>query len=200
MGYGLNGDMMGFEHQNSRVVASSLRLLGAVAVALCLWPALSLPALADSPAIDINPKALEAIARPAPPKPKKTEESKQDRVAALPAASNTATEAAIAKFKDRHEQVLFTDGQNALSADALAMLSKLADELSGNDVRIQLSAYAGAKSDSLSDANREALKRALLVRDYLTGKGLAESRVIVRALGPAPSGPRDRVDIAFLTQ
>jgi outer membrane protein OmpA-like peptidoglycan-associated protein len=192
--------MMGFEHQNSRLAASSLRLLGAISVALCLWPALGAPALADSPAIDVNPKALEAVARPAPPKPKKAEEPKGDKVAALPAASDAATEAAIAKFKDRHEQVLFTDGQDALSADALAMLSKLADELAGNNVRIQLSAYAGAKSDSLSEANREALKRALLVRDYLTGKGLAESRVIVRALGPAPSGPRDRVDIAFLTQ
>ena len=191
--------MMAFEHQTSRVFTSSLRFAGAVAAALCLWPAFGAVALADSPAIEINPKALEAIAKPAPPKPKKAEPA-PDKVAALPSASNAATEAAIEKFKDRHEQVVFSDGQDALSADALAMLSKLAGELAGNDVRIELSAYAGAKSDSLSDANREALKHALLVRDYLTGKGLAESRVIVRALGPAPSGPMDRVDIAFLTQ
>ena len=200
MGYGPNGDMMASKHQISRIRASSLRLVGAVAAALCLSPALGAAALADSPAIEINPKALEAIAKPAPPKPKKAEESTSDKVAALPSASEAATNAALEKFKDRHEQVLFTGGQDALSADALAMLSKLAGELSGNDVRVELSAYAGAKSDSLSDANREALKHALLVRDYLTGKGLAESRVIVRALGPAPSGPMDRVDIAFLTQ
>ena len=200
MGYGLNGDMMAAKHQISRIAASLLRLVGAVAAALCLSPALGAAALADSPAIEINPKALEAIAKPAPPKPKKAEEPTSDKVAALPSASEAATNAALEKFKDRHEQVLFADGQDALSADALAMLSTLADELSGNDVRIELSAYAGSESDSLSDANREALKHALLVRDYLTGKGLAESRVIVRALGPAPNGPTDRVDIAFLTQ
>lgn len=192
--------MMAAKHQIRGAPISSFHIVGAVVAVLCLWPALSPTALADSAAIEVNPKALEAIAKPAAPKPKKAEAQKPDKVAALPSGSSAATNAALEKFRNKHEQVLFADGQDALSADALAMLSNLADQLTGNDVRIQLSAYAGAKSDSLSDANREALKHALLVRDYLTGKGLAESRVIVRALGPAPSGPTDRVDIAFLTQ
>jgi len=148
----------------------------------------------------VNPKALEAIAKPAPPKPKKAEPKTSDKVAALPSATSPATNPALAKFRNRQERVVFDDGQSALSADALTMLSKLAEDLAGNDVRLQLSAYAGSASESLSDANREALKHALLVRDYLTGKGLDESRVIVRAMGPAPDGPKDRVDIGFLTQ
>ena len=53
-------------------------------------------------------------------------------------------------------------------------------------------------ADTVSGANRIALKHALLVRDYLVGKGIDEARVIVRALGPAQNGPADRVDIEFL--
>ncbi len=192
--------MMAVEHETLKVPAFSLRLARAVAVGLCLWPISCTAVLAASAAVEINPKALEAVTKPAPPKPRKTEEKAPDKVAALPSGNAAATAATLEKFRNRHEQVVFDDGQSALSADALTMLSKLAEDLAGNDVRVQLSAYAGTKSGSLSDANREALKHALLVRDYLTGKGLDETRVIVRAMGPAPDGPKDRVDIGFLTQ
>lgn len=171
------------------------RLLGPAGLALALLILISpLAARADSPAIEVNPKALEAV-KIAPPKPRPKAE-KPAQVASLPSAKSEAAK----EFEGRHEQILFATGQDALSAEAIETLSKLATDLTGNDQRIELSAYAGKQGDSLSDANRLALKHALLVRDYLIGKGVAESRVLVRALGPAENGPVDRVDIAFLTQ
>jgi len=169
------------------------RPFGPASVALALLIlAAPFSARADSPAIEVNPKALDAV-KVAPPKPKA---EKPAKVASLPPATSETPKPA----ESRHERIMFSADQDALSAEAIEKLSKLASDLTGNDQRIELSAYAGQQGESLSDANRLALKHALLVRDYLIGKGIAESRVLVRALGPAESGPADRVDIAFLTQ
>jgi outer membrane protein OmpA-like peptidoglycan-associated protein len=180
---------------NRRTAMLPGRLLWPARAALALLMLVApLSAHADSPAIEVNPKALDAVPLP-PPKPKPKPEKPAEVASLPPAASETAK-----KFEGRHERILFTAGQDALSAEAIETLSKLATDLTGNDQRIELSAYAGKQGESLSDANRLALKHALLVRDYLIGKGIAESRVLVRALGPAETGPADRVDIAFLTQ
>jgi outer membrane protein OmpA-like peptidoglycan-associated protein len=45
-----------------------------------------------------------------------------------------------------------------------------------------------------------SLTRALAVRAYLMDKGIADTRIDVRALGVAASGPPDRVDIRSLAE
>jgi outer membrane protein OmpA-like peptidoglycan-associated protein len=187
--------MMAEQRQTAKVPGRPHRLAQAAFAALILGlPAM--PALADSPAVEVNPKALDAVVKADAAKSKaKKESSKPKEVAALPSATRDAVRQ---KFGGRTEQILFTGDQDALSAEAIQKLSALADDLTGNDVRLQLSSYGGSSADTASAANRLALKHALLVRDYLVGKGIDESRVIVRALGPAPSGPNDRVDVEFL--
>jgi len=198
--------MMADKRQTAKVPNAGLRLAVALVAAMSMSSVAAGLARADSPAVDVNPKALDAVPAPAPEKkpepakPKPAQTEKSTNVAALPSGSKDAADAIRKKFESRHEQIVFTDGQDVLSAEALQKLSALAKDMSGNDVRIQLQAHAGTPGDGGSGANRKALKHALLVRDYLVGKGLAESRVIVRAMGPATSGPKDRVDIAFLTQ
>lgn len=187
--------MMADNQRTTPLLGSLAGLAGAVLIALMSGPAFA--AAADSPAIEVNPKALDAVPLPQA-KPKKTKEP--DQVAALPSGNAEPTDDGTSKFAGRHEQVVFQPDQDALSAEAIEKLSTLASDLTGNDQRIELSGFAGTAAQPLSDANRLALKHALLVRDYLVGKGIAESRVLVRALGPAPNGPKDRVDIAFLTR
>ena len=187
--------MMAEQRQTARVSGRPHRLAQA-AFAVLILGLFPFSARADSPAVEVNPKALDAAVKASEAKPKaKRETSKTDRVAALPSATSDAVKS---RFAGRSEQILFKGDQDALSAEAIQKLSVLADDLAGNDVRLQLSSYSGSIADTASAANRLALKHALLVRDYLVGKGVDEARVIVRALGPAPSGPADRVDIAFL--
>jgi outer membrane protein OmpA-like peptidoglycan-associated protein len=94
--------------------------------------------------------------------------------------------------------VSFDTGSENISPDALSTLDKLASTLQGNgNVRVTLTAYAATGSHTTPrDARRLSLARALAIRDYLTSKGVASSRIDVRALGAnVPSGDADRVDI-----
>jgi outer membrane protein OmpA-like peptidoglycan-associated protein len=189
--------MMADRHRTTTLSGGLAGFAAAIAIVLASGLAPALGAPSESPAIEVNPKALEAVPLPQA-KPK--EPQKPSQVAALPKANATSTQTDTSKFAGRHERIVFQVNQDALSAEAIEKLSALATDLTGNDERIELSAYAGKEGEALSDANRLALKHALLVRDYLVGKGIEESRVLVRALGPAQSGPQDRVDIAFLTR
>ncbi len=92
----------------------------------------------------------------------------------------------------------FGANQSTLSPKAQTELSKLAAELAGNNERIELKAYA---AQSAADGARMlSLTRALAVRAYLMNKGVADTRIDVRALGAAASGPPDRVDIRSLAE
>jgi outer membrane protein OmpA-like peptidoglycan-associated protein len=82
--------------------------------------------------------------------------------------------------------------------DQLPVLDKLANILrSSNGLRITLTAYAQSSGNvSPRDARRLSLTRALVVRDYLTAKGVSSGRIDVRALGVNYTGDNgDRVDI-----
>ena len=68
-------------------------------------------------------------------------------------------------------------------------------------MRVQLLAYASADERSEAKARRLSLSRALEVRSYLIGKGVASTRMDVRALGnQAPSGSPDRVDLTLINR
>lgn len=74
-------------------------------------------------------------------------------------------------------------------------LDRLAAELVATGERIQLLGYAAPEMQGLSSAKRLALRRAVAVRKYLVGQGIAQTRIDVRAIGAAKSGEPDRVDI-----
>lgn len=92
----------------------------------------------------------------------------------------------------------FAANQATLGPKAQTELSKLAAELAGNNVRIELNAYAARSA--ADGARMLSLTRALAVRAYLMNKGVADTRIDVRALGVAASGPPDRVDIRSLAK
>jgi outer membrane protein OmpA-like peptidoglycan-associated protein len=82
--------------------------------------------------------------------------------------------------------------------EVVPILDKLAALLAANgNVRITLTAYADNGANmSPRDARRLALARALVVRDYLTSKGISSGRIDVRALGANYfSGEGDRLDV-----
>ena len=67
--------------------------------------------------------------------------------------------------------------------------------------RVQLIAFASAEERSEAKARRLSLSRALEVRSYLIRKGIASTRIDVRALGnQASSGSPDRVDLAIVSR
>ncbi|MCW5752439.1 MAG: OmpA family protein [Alphaproteobacteria bacterium] len=88
----------------------------------------------------------------------------------------------------------FEGGSPGLARAAEGQLAALADRLNANSQeRVQVNAYA--EGDSPAAAKRLALSRALAVRAYLTERGIAATRIDVRAVGPTDSGPRNRVDL-----
>ncbi|HRC27659.1 MAG TPA: OmpA family protein, partial [Alphaproteobacteria bacterium] len=62
--------------------------------------------------------------------------------------------------------------------------------------RIQILSFASAADGSQSSARRVSLLRALSVRGWLVSRGIAPSRIDVRALGEgAKDGSPDRIDL-----
>lgn len=94
--------------------------------------------------------------------------------------------------------ILFPNGSKNIEGRMLLSLDKLAAVLKENpDVRISLTAYADNAAGQVTRVTRRlSLDRALVVRGYLEAKGIAESRVDIRAEGKsAPTGYPDRVDV-----
>ena len=76
-----------------------------------------------------------------------------------------------------------------------ASIDKALPALEAVNNRITLTAFADGKNLTARESRRLSLARALAVRDYLASKGISSSRVDVRALGVAPDGLPDRVDL-----
>ena len=94
-------------------------------------------------------------------------------------------------------QVLYTADGTAVPGSATAPLDELAREVVTNrGVRVQLAAYANGEDNSSSEARRLSLARALAIRRFLIDRGIAASRIDVRALGnTSTAGQADRVDV-----
>jgi len=98
-------------------------------------------------------------------------------------------------------RIIFAGSATDLPDDAKAGLDALARRLADDGhLRLQLAAYAGGSSDQANQARRISLQRALAVRGYLMERGVANTRMDVRALGNRSEGsdPPDRVDIVML--
>ncbi|MGE4351284.1 MAG: OmpA family protein [Bdellovibrionales bacterium] len=94
--------------------------------------------------------------------------------------------------------ISFERGSDQLDVDAVEIIQKVIDVLSANtNARITLTAYADTNGRlSPREARRLSLNRALAVRDFMTTKGVASSRVDVRPMGAnVASGDMDRLDM-----
>lgn len=94
----------------------------------------------------------------------------------------------------------FEPTSSALSPQNELKLDTLSEQMQGApDMRIQIRAYAQGNGEGSSNARRMALSRGLMVRSYLTDKGIKPTRLDVRALGSeTDSTPVDRVDLVFV--
>lgn len=143
------------------------------------------PASPAQPSANATPPSTQTVAAATPPSAQKPAVA-GDRASVL-AGQATAVE------------LTFEAGQDALTADAKAALDQIAEPLKATGLRVQLAAYSGPPGNNTSDARRLSLKRALAVRDYLGGHGVAKSSVNIAAFGGALQGQTDRVDLMVKT-
>lgn len=100
--------------------------------------------------------------------------------------------------------VRFAPGTADLGGDARSVLDTIVQKLGSRpSERIQLVAYASAPGNGTDDAveaRRTSLARAVAVRAYLIQRGVASTRIDVRALGNRAEGggSLDRVDLVVL--
>ena len=98
--------------------------------------------------------------------------------------------------------IAFETDTKSLPADADSTLDEVVEKMNASkSERVQLIAFASAEERSEAKARRLSLSRALEVRSYLIRKGIASTRIDVRALGnQASSGSPDRVDLTIVSR
>lgn len=176
-------------------------------------PAAATPApAAPSPA----PTTTAAAPTAAPPSPVPTAAPSPAAVTAMntppavaPAPVTPAPEtpaaapAAVAPAAANRTRILFAAGVADLPDSAKAELDAVVQQLNADtQARLQLVAHAAGTADQANQARRISLQRALAVRSYLMERGIANTRMDVRALGNRNDGnaadPLDRVDVILL--
>ncbi len=161
-------------------------------------PAIPIPpsASASAPAPAAAPAPVPAPARVEPPAPPPAPAAApQQEMAALPPVQfiNVDDQQAL--------RVLFSGASTRLSPRGEQQLKALAGQLGESNSRVQLKAYGGGSSETVSAARRLSLSRALAVRSYLIELGIRSTRIDVRALGIAKDGgPAERVDLVLLAR
>jgi outer membrane protein OmpA-like peptidoglycan-associated protein len=146
---------------------------------------------APAPAVNAPSAAGEKTAAIIPP----------PAAAPSPAVANAAAPLAVASIGDRTVRMQFAAGAEEVPDAAKTGLDDLVQKLTANEqARLQLVAYAAGGPNEANEARRLSLRRAVAVRNYLRDKGIASSRMDVRALGNRSEGsaPADRVDIVML--
>ncbi|UUX51735.1 OmpA family protein [Nisaea acidiphila] len=148
------------------------------------------PAVASTPAT--APAKAPAAKAPEPAK----------QIASAPPAPKAAAPAPSASGSGAVTSVIFETDSKSLPGDAETALKSVAEKMKVDEtIRVQLMAYASAGERSEAKARRLSLSRALEVRSYLIGQGIASTRMDVRALGDrAPSAPSDRVDLTLVAR
>jgi outer membrane protein OmpA-like peptidoglycan-associated protein len=145
-----------------------------------------------APARSIAPPATSSLgAAPAPGDGPRA-------VASLPTPKAPASPAPV-ESTGAAVSIAFAADKSQLPSDAKARLDAVIKNMTSNDrLRAQIIAYAAGTNDNASQARRLSLSRALAVRAYLIEKGVASTRLDVRALGhQTDGGSPDRVDIAL---
>ncbi|MEP3116290.1 OmpA family protein [Nisaea sp.] len=149
------------------------------------------PAAITTPAIPTPSVATPATSAKTPEPVKKVASEAPKTPAPAPKASSGS---AIS--------IAFDADTKTLPASASATLGEVAEKMKADkSMRVQLLAYASAGERSEAKARRLSLSRALEVRSHLIGKGIASTRMDVRALGnQASSGSPDRVDLTLVNR
>ncbi len=94
----------------------------------------------------------------------------------------------------------FDASSSEISKTAQRKLDALVTQMNTSpDIRVQIRAFAGDNNNGRSGARRMALSRGLIVRAYLTDRGIKPTRLDIRALGSkTEKTPPDRVDVIFM--
>ncbi|MCK5658539.1 MAG: OmpA family protein [Alphaproteobacteria bacterium] len=180
--------------------------------------AVPLPVVTTIP-LDIDTKAepitLPQMRAPMPEKrllkPFFTAHSKPKKVA-LPVKNLERTTSAAKTYKEpkkakiitpsafRKLTIEFDASSSEISSTAYRKLNALVSQMNAAlEMRVQIRAYAGEDNNGQSGARRMSLSRGLMVRTYLTDKGIEPTRLDIRALGSKTEKiPLDRVDIVFV--
>lgn len=126
----------------------------------------------------------------------------RQQVAAAPANQPAPQPPAARASAAGTVSLAFAPDSRDLPAGADRQLDQIAQAMKQQEtIRLQISAYAEKGDKSDSQARRLSLSRALEVRSYLIGKGVAGTRMDVRALGDQTEGaPKDRVDLNLVTR
>ncbi|HXP12989.1 MAG TPA: OmpA family protein [Stellaceae bacterium] len=163
-------------------------------------PAPSMPQVAALPPSATGFSRLSPAA--GPPDTSERPEPGAALAATHPMAFPAASPAAIPKSDSN--AVRFAPGAADLGGDARAVLDAVVQKLGSQpNQRIQLVSYASAPGTGADDAvaaRRTSLARAVVVRAYLIQRGVASTRIDVRALGNRVEGggSLDRVDLVVL--
>ncbi|MFN3233027.1 MAG: OmpA family protein [Alphaproteobacteria bacterium] len=121
------------------------------------------------------------------------------RIANIEDAPATTPPALARAVKGRVDQLLFNEGDQALTLQGTEQLDAIVSQIAESAIRLELHAYGGTDKQSLTETKRLSLNRAIAVRGYLMGKGIDGTRISLRPKGPADKKEApERVDIHFL--
>jgi outer membrane protein OmpA-like peptidoglycan-associated protein len=147
------------------------------------------PPVAAAPRAPVTAKPL-AKKKPATTKAK----SPRTQVASIPRLGAITSGSKL--------QVLFAPASARLESDAKTVLGPVSAALAKNSkLRVELKAYARGNAETVSQARRLSLSRALAIRSHLIKGGVRATRIDVRALGSkVPNGVPNRVDLLVFTR
>lgn len=120
--------------------------------------------------------------------------------------ASVAPKQQVKQEKDTFEayRIFFEDKSSELSDKEKAVLNGIVEKIKKQkELRVQVQAFAPATPETVSDARRLSLTRALAVRGLMIKQGVDSSRINVRAMGADPmmvdtKQPPNRVDIIFV--
>lgn len=184
-------------------------------------PAVSAPAPAQAPALpDITPPTVAlrgddakvtpkdpvaaaamaaAAARANAPAPPTAPPVTTALASVAPKQQKVAPSAASALPTGEGLTVPFAGDDATIPAQSNASLERLVQQLTQDpSLTARIEAYAAGGEASVSKARRLSLSRALAVRSFLLDRGIAATRIEVRALGTPTKGTPDRVDVGII--
>lgn len=141
---------------------------------------------------------------------RKAQSARETAVAALPSApavpslpsaapAKASNTAAPAYSSGESLTIPFASNAADIPAQSGSALESIVQKLNSNpEMSARIQAYAAGDESSVSKARRLSLSRALAIRSYLLDRGIAPTRIEVRALGTPTKGNPDRVDVEMV--
>lgn len=170
-------------------------------------------ARADAEAREAQAQAeaeAEASRRAAEQAARKAQSARETAVAALPSApvvpnlpstapAKASSTPAPAYSSGENLTIPFASNAADIPAQSGSALESIVQKLNSNpELSARIQAYAAGDDSSVSKARRLSLSRALAIRSYLLDRGIAPTRIEVRALGTPTKGNPDRVDVEMV--